>query len=61
MARSFSVEGHSGYDPGKRWSGEGEVTGAYFEGSGTTNAQRPEAKIMGKGNLMMSLNAVTDR
>lgn len=37
------------------------MTGDYLEGSGTANAQRSEAKIMGKGHLMMSLNAVTDR
>lgn len=61
MVRLFSVEGHSGYDPGKGWSREGEVTGAYLEGPGTANAQRAEAKIMGKGHLMVSLKAVTDR
>ena len=37
------------------------MTGAYLEGPGTANAQRTEAKIMGKEHLMMSLKAVTDR
>lgn len=32
------------------------MTGAYLERSGTSNAQRPEAKIMGKGPLMLTLN-----